>query len=57
MPLHLDEALQMENSSRANFEGDERNFVMAILTHVKVLSPFSLSNLFEKGVETDGKLY
>ena len=44
MFLYLEEALQMDHSSRDNFEGDERNIMMAVPTQV------------EESVEADGKL-
>ena len=51
MLLCLEEALHIDHSSRANFGDDERNIMMAILTLVKVLSPFFLGNLFDNCVE------
>ena len=48
MFLHLEETLKMDHSFGANFEGDEGNIMMAVLTHVKVLLSFSVSSLFKK---------
>ena len=46
----------MDHFSRAIFEGDERNVMMADLTQVKTLFSFSLGSIFKESVKADGKL-
>ena len=48
MFLHLEETLQMDDSSKANLKGDEGNIMMAVLTQVEILSSFPLSSLFKE---------
>ena len=54
MLLHLEETLQKDHSSRANFKGNESNIMVAVLTQVKILFSF-LSAASLKSIEANGK--